>query len=55
LLIFFKYKKYIKKTDKIKTRTSAIKAPKIRAKGIKLATNVKKNRVEKLNLFLNIR
>jgi len=53
-LIFFKYTKYIKKTDRIKTRTSAINAPIIRAKGIKLATNVKKNKVSKCNFFLKI-
>jgi DNA-directed RNA polymerase subunit E'/Rpb7 len=53
LLIFFKYTKYIKKTDRIKTRISAIKAPNIRAKGIKLAIIVKKNRLEKLNFFEN--
>jgi hypothetical protein len=44
-LIFFKYIKYIKKTDRKKIRTSAINAPKIRAKGIKLATIVKKNKI----------
>jgi hypothetical protein len=55
LLIFFKHTKYRKKTDSIKTRTSAIKAPKIRANGIKLAIIVIKNSVEKLNFFLSIR
>lgn len=54
-MIFFKHTKYIKKTDRIKIRISAIKAPKIRAKGIKLAIIVKKNSVEKLNFFLNTR
>jgi len=54
-LIFFKYIKYIKKTDSKKIRTSAINAPKIRAKGIKLATNVKKNKILKRNFFFNVK
>ena len=53
-MIFFKYTKYIKKTDRKKIRTSAINAPTIRAKGIKLATNVKKNKLLKSNFFFNI-
>lgn len=54
-MIFFKYIKYIKKTDSKKIRTSAINAPKIRAKGIKLATNVKKNKILKRNFFFNVK
>ena len=41
----FIYTKYIKKTDNKKIRASATSAPIIRAKGIKLATNDKKNKI----------
>lgn len=41
----FIYTKYTKKTDNRKIRASATSAPIIRAKGIKLATNVKKNKI----------
>ena len=49
------YTKYKKKTDNKKIKASATNAPIIRAKGIKLATNVKKNKMLECIFFFNIR